>query len=341
MRAAVILSLPVAFLMDSLTLWHLLIAVSLMGVADVFFTTAHTTVLPLVVDRHQLSVANARLQSAQSAIGVGSPVLSSSLLAVIAAPFALLTSAVAYLCSALSVARMRLDSTPSDDDAGRPPFWASAKEGLAFTVAHPILRPLFLSGMITNAAVMFGNAAMAVYALTVLQLDAALFAGLGIFSALGALVGSLTVVPVLNRLGIGRTKILCSLMAMPAVALVPLADVLPAFAVVLLAVSGFGWAYLIVATSVAGSGIMPRVTPARMLGSVSVSNRLFVLGIMPLASVAGGALGVWLGVVPVLWMWAVLAGLSAVPILLSPMRSWRDFPPEHDFTFTAGQLQAG
>jgi hypothetical protein len=62
------------------------------------------------------------------------------------------------------------------------------------------------------------------------------------------------------------------------------------------------------------------------------SHRLFVLGIMPIASLAGGALAAWIGVQPVLWIWALLPGASAVPIALSPMRTWKAFPANFDST---------
>ena len=60
------------------------------------------------------------------------------------------------------------------------------------------------------------------------------------------------------------------------------------------------------------------------------SNRLFILGVLPLASLAGGALAAWIGVQPVLWIWAMLAGASAVPIALSPMQTWKEFPEAFD-----------
>ena len=112
----------------------------------------------------------------------------------------------------------------------------------------------------------------------------------------------------------------------PTVALAPLAPALPWFLALWLGASAFGWAFLVVVASVAGAGIIPRIAPSRRLGTVMASNRLFVLGIMPVASLTGGALAAWIGVLPVLWIWALLAGASAVPIALSPMRTWKDFP---------------
>lgn len=80
--------------------------------------------------------------------------------------------------------------------------------------------------------------------------------------------------------------------------------------------------------SLAGAGIVPRIAPAHRLGTVMASSRLFVLGVMPLASLAGGGLAAWIGVQPVLWIWALLAGASVVPIVFSPMRNWREFPAD-------------
>jgi MFS family permease len=203
---------------------------------------------------------------------------------------------------------------------------------LSLTVHHPVLRGLFLSGMILNAATMFGSAATAVYALRVLGLSPAVFALLSTFAASGGLVASLAAPAILHQFGIGKTRILAGVACVPAVALTPLAAVLPGFPALWLGASAFGWAFLVVVTSVAGAGIIPRIAPPHRLGTVMASNRLFILGVMPVASLAGGALAAWIGVQPVLWIWAVLAGGSAVPIAFSPMRSWKEFPAAFDST---------
>ncbi len=326
-RAAVIAALPAAYLFGALTMWHLFAAVALISVADVFFTTAHSTFLPAIVDPGELADAHARLQSAETTVTVGTPALTGMLLRVVAAPLAMVTASVSYVVSAVVVGRIKHhEPAPARDE--QPAFRAAAKAGFAFTVHHPILRPLFLSGMAVNTAAMFGNAASAVYVLSVLGLAPSIYAALGSLAALGGLAASLTALPVLNRVGIGRTKIVAGLASLPVIALYPLAGVLPFSPVLWLGISGFGWAYLIGTTSIAGSGITPRVTPARMLGSVTASNRIFVLGVMPIASLAGGALAAWLGVVPVLWGRAIIAAGSVLPIVFSPLRCWKDFPEE-------------
>ena len=328
-RALVVLSVPAAFVAGAMTMGQLLFCVALVSVADVVFTNAHGAFVPSVVHREQVSDAHARLQSAASMVAVGSPSLAAALLSVIAAPFALVMAGISYALSALTLTRLQdnEDIKPRRHDEG---FWPAAQAGLSFTIHHPVLRGLFLSGMILNAATTFGSAATAVYALGVLGLSPALFALLGTFAAAGGLAASVAAPAILKQLGIGRTRILAGVACVPIVALTPLAAVLPWFPALWLGASTFGWAFLVVVISVAGAGIIPRIAPAQRLGIVMASSRLFVLGIMPLASLTGGALAAWIGVLPVLWTWALLAGVSVVPIVCSPLRRWREFPADAD-----------
>ena len=328
-RALVILSVPAAFVTGSMTIGHLLVCVALISVADVVFTTAHGAFIPSVVGREQVSDAHARLQSAASMVAVGSPSLTAALLGVVAAPFALVTAGISYALSALTLTGIQAgEDVKSPREHGG--FWPEARAGLSFTIHHPVLRGLFLSGMILNAATMFGSAATAVFALRVLGISAAVFALVGTFAALGGLAASFAAPAILKQLGIGRTRILAGAACVPVVALTPLAAVLPWFPALWLGASTFGWAFLVVVISVAGAGITPRIAPAHRLGIVLAGSRLFVLGIMPVASLAGGALAAWMGVQPVLWIWALLAGASVVPIVFSPMRTWREFPADWD-----------
>lgn len=92
-RAAVVAALPAAYLLDALAIWHLFVAVALISVADVCFTTAHSTFLPAIVDGKDLDEAYARLHSAETTITVGTPALSGALLRIVAASLALLTVA--------------------------------------------------------------------------------------------------------------------------------------------------------------------------------------------------------------------------------------------------------
>jgi hypothetical protein len=326
-RALVVLSVPAAFVCGVMTLGQLLACVALISIADVVFTTAHGAFVPSVVAREQISDAHARLQTAASAVAVGSPSLTGALLSAVAAPFVLVAAGIAYALSALVLTSIQVNEDvkpPRSHEA----FWTAARAGLSFTIHQPALRALFLSGMTLNAATMFGSAATAVYALNVLGLSPAVFALLSTFAAVGGLAASVAAPAILGQLGIGRTRILAGICCVPAVSLTPLSAVLPWFPALWLGASAFGWAFLVVVMAVAGAGIIPRLAPPHRLGTVLASNRLFVLGVMPVASLAGGALAAWAGVQPALWIWALLAGASAVPIVFSPLRTWTTIPAD-------------
>lgn len=328
-RALVVASVPVAYLLGFLSIWQIFVVAALVSVADVFFNTARSTVMPMVVRPQQLSEGAARLLSADNTASVATPALSGVLLRFAAAPVVLLTSSLAYVVSALAMSRMQLEE-PRSFNRSRTRFWASASEGLSFTIRHRLLRAHFTSIMLINASTMFGGAAQIVFALTVLEIPPSVVAALSFFAAGGALLGSIVAMPVLNVFGIGRTRILASLASVAAAALVPLSPLLPISPVIWLAASGFGWSFLTAITFVAGSGIVARITQQHMLGRVSSCIRMFTLGIMPIASITGGLIATTFGLVPTLWIWAFLAGCAALPILLSPIRSWKLFPEHLD-----------
>lgn len=68
-------------------------------------------------------------------------------------------------------------------------------------------------------------------------------------------------------------------------------------------------------SAVAGAEVLPRSVPAEELATVGAAQRTITLGIMPIAALLGGAIAVQTGPVPLLCVWAVLAGAAALPIV--------------------------
>jgi hypothetical protein len=66
--------------------------------------------------------------------------------------------------------------------------------------------------------------------------------------------------------------------------------------------------------------------PPELLGRVTAVTRLLPMGSVPLGGFAGGACAEWLGTRPTLWLCAGILLASPLPALLSPIRTWRDFP---------------
>jgi hypothetical protein len=68
------------------------------------------------------------------------------------------------------------------------------------------------------------------------------------------------------------------------------------------------------------------ITPERLQGRMNASMRFIVWGTIPLGSLTGGALASTIGLRPALFVGAIVAFSSVLPILLSPLRSLRAFP---------------
>jgi hypothetical protein len=63
---------------------------------------------------------------------------------------------------------------------------------------------------------------------------------------------------------------------------------------------------------------------------MNASMRFLVWGTMPLGSLVGGALAVSIGLRPALFVGAIGAFTSVLPIAFSPIRTLRDFPEAED-----------
>ena len=337
-RACAALSVPIACFLGGLTLWHLLLVAAVVSVSDVFFTTAQSAAIPLLLKGDELSRGYAKIQSMQSGIAIATPGVVGLVARAVAAPAVLVVAATAYLASAFVTSRLPLAVSSHPARPGK--FWVEARAGLGFTWCHPLIRPLMISVALVNAAGMAGAAAKVVYALEVLDIPVDQFVGIGSVSALGGLAASLSTTRITGALGIGKTKITASLASACFVLLLPVAPLLGLSPVVWVGISGLGWSYFVVVSGLAGAGIIPRLASHRLMGRVMATYRLVTLGVMPVAGLAGGALATYLGVTAALWVWALLAVAAAFPIVFSPLRSWMDFPVELDVHTREGEVRS-
>ena len=107
----------------------------------------------------------------------------------------------------------------------------------------------------------------------------------------------------------------------------PVAALLPqAGAIALLVAQALTMGFGVLVYNITQVTFRQRITPARLLGRMNASIRFCVWGVMPLAALAAGWLGTWLGTVPALWIGAVVALLSALPVVLGPFWRLRELP---------------
>jgi len=335
-RGLAVLAIPVAFLMGALTIVQCMIVAALAGTATVFFDTAHTTILPMLVTRQRVAEASARLQTVDTTVAVVGPGLAGQALRVVSGPMLYLVSGLGQLVAAALVASMSVTREHDLAVRDREPFWGSLRSGLVYVVRHPVLR-IFV---VTNAAINLGagvlQSVLSIFVLRQLGLSASVYGLVLSVGAVGGIVGSLIAMPLVGRFGDMRTRTV-TLYALPfAMALIPLTAVLPVAPVVTLAVSEFLISGIIVTTSIPAIGIRAKVTPLALMGRVSAASRTVSLGVLPLGALLGGAVGTVASSQVALWTAVSLAMLGALIMFGSPLRGMRELSSEWGLTRPPG-----
>ena len=96
----------------------------------------------------------------------------------------------------------------------------------------------------------------------------------------------------------------------------------------LLFASEFAAGLGVMVLDIVGGAIQQALVPDRLRSRVSGAYMVVNFGVRPLGSLAGGALGAWLGLRPTLWI-AAAGGLAGVLFLLpSPIPRLRELPEE-------------
>lgn len=338
-RAALLATLPVAYLLDVLSLGQLFVVAALTGAATVFFDVAYQSYLPALVDRDQLVDGNGKLEASRAVAQVAGPGVTGVLLRVMGAPFLIALDAASFLLSAFFLGRIRRpDVVP--DRAGRRSLRAEIAEGLSFVVRQPLLRRIVACTGTSNLFSSITTTLLVLYALRELELSESTLGLVFSAGAVGGLVGAATAARFARWVGEGRAIPLSIVVALPFTALTPLAAVGAPLVLLTLGQLGFSWA--VVVYNVTQVSFRQRLCPPALLGRMNASVRFLVFGTMPLGGLIGGVLGTWVGVLPTLWIAVAGQLLAAGWVVLSPLWHLRELPdgPDDPVPATAGAVDA-
>jgi MFS family permease len=327
-RAVALVSVPVAYAFDWLTIWQLYAVGFVVGTLTVFFDVAYQSYLPSLVRRNQLVEGNSKLELSVSAAQLGGPAAAGGLVSLLTAPWAVLTDAISFLGSALFVLRIRTREEVAESAAApeRRGMRAEAWEGLQFVWKDRRLRALTESTVIFNFCANGAFAVYLVYAVRSLGLSPAAIGIIFSVGNVGWLAGALVAGRLTTRLGVGRTIILTGAIAAPALMLVPAApqsSPIP-FLVAAGVLSSFG----LVIWRISQVSLRQAITPDHMLGRVNAMSRFMMWGTIPLGTLLGGALGSTIGLRETLWIGTIGASLTVLPVLFSPLRTLVTVPDE-------------
>ena len=333
-RALVLLAIPIAAWLDVLNI-PLLVAVSFLVCAQsVVFNAAYVSILPSLVQRSEFSDANGKLYASMSVAQVAGPAAAGSLVALISAPVVIIFKSITYLGSAWFIRRIQAVEVIAPGTVGRH-LTREVREGFTALFTSPVLRAISLSSATINLA---GWMFLAVYVLYMAD-DLGLSAtGVGLVFAsggVGALIGSALAPPVSRRFGVGPTLVWSAVGFGVFGLTVPLAILVPAYALPLVIFAELmQWMTLVVFNVIALS-LRQSLTPNRLLGRVAASNQVLAQGMMPIGSFLGGVVGSLVSVQAALLTGVAGMFLAAAWVWFSPVIDVHEMPAEPDETLSA------
>src|SRR3954454_7075109 len=188
LRAAVLGGRTLTVVPGTVNIAIVLVTMFVLGTAEVFVDTTAGTLLPMVVDKRDLGIGNARLMAGMLTMNqlVGPAVGAVLFAAGMAWPF--LIQAVCVALGAVMIARMRVARLPRP--AERSHVGRDILEGLRWTWGHPAVRTLTLTIVTFNVTYGAAWSVLVLYATERLGLGAVGFGLMTTVGALGGLVGT-------------------------------------------------------------------------------------------------------------------------------------------------------
>ncbi|MGY3248143.1 putative MFS family arabinose efflux permease [Streptomyces sp. TE4109] len=322
-RAALLLTVPLAAWADVLTLTQLIVVALLASAATVLFDVAYQSYLPSLVGRAQLMEGNIRLQSSLSAAEVTGPGVGGGLAQLVGGATAVLTTSVSYLISGLLLLRIRTpEPKPMGHDGNR--VRTQMKEGMGFVLGEKSLRAITISTALSNLAITVLLSMQILFLTRDLGLTPGAVGAVLALSSVGGLLGALTAGRCAKWIGPARAIWLIPLVISPVALVVPLAE--PGRLTVLCVLGLALRAYGATVFNVVNVSYRQAICPRRLLGRVNATVRFITWGAMPVGGLLGGVLGGWIGVRATLWVSCSALALTPLPLLLSPLRTLREFP---------------
>jgi MFS family permease len=310
-RAFVLLALVATIVSGSVNIALVLLALFILGTAETFADSASSTLVPSLVAREDLGIANARMQGTFVLTNqLLLPPVGAFLFAVgPAIPFA--ANAAGFALGALLISRVVTDVRTVRPD--RPGVRSEMLEGIRWLIGHPPMRTLALTIFTFN--VTFGAAwsVLVLYAGDRLGMNEVGFGLLTTAVAVGGLVGTFSYGRLERRFALGdimRVGLLIETGTHLVLALTTSAGVALATLVV------FGAHESVWGTT--STVVRQRAVPDELLGRVGGVYRVAIVGGLAIGAPIGGLLAQVFGITAPFWF--AFAGSALLVAIL-----WRQF----------------
>lgn len=319
LRAALVLLLPVAALVE---IWLVYPLVFVMTTVSIFFRPARVSVLPRIVARDDLIVANSAMWVGESFADIGGYAVAGLFVAFLGAslPLAFWFDSMSYIASAILIATIVVRPRPAPDGDDEPPprsIVRELREGWAFLRHERVLLGNTLQGVAGQAMIGVLLALLPIFARD--EIEAGTLAPETVFAflesgiGLGSLIGGFAVGLIGSRIPLGRMVILGYALTGGLVALLGLSGDL-ALALGLIFGAGAGNLVFVIPSQT----LFQLRTPPALMGRVIGFRFAIVFGAMTIAAALGGVLGEFFGPGPVIALFGVIAAAAGLAGLLVP-----------------------
>ena len=310
-RAAALVVLVVTIVSGSISIAAVLVTLFVLGIAETFADSASSTLLPSLVAKDDLGLANARLQGAfiLTNLLIAPPIGAFLFATGMAIPFA--ANAVCFLFGAVLVSRVVVRIRPESRE--RSSLRADMREGIRWLLAHPPMRTLALTIFTFNVTFGAAWAVLVLYANERLGLGPVGFGLLTTASAIGGIIGTVTYGRFERRFSLGNimrggllietaTHLTLALTTVPAVAFGTF---------VIFGAHEFIW-------GTTAETVRQRAVPNELQGRVTGVYRVANVGGLVIGAPIGGLLATIFGITAPLWFGFIGSALLVLVL-------WRRF----------------
>jgi MFS family permease len=310
-RALVLSVLVALILTGNVSILAVLGVLFILGAAETFSDSASSTLLPSLVEKRDLGIANARMQGAFLLTNqLIAPPIGAALFAVgMALPFA--ANAAAFALGALLISRIA--GNMRSERVAVASVWADMGEGIRWLIGHPPMRTLALTIFTFNVTYGAAWGVLVLYSSDRLGLGAIGFGLLMTATAAGGVIGMLSYGALERRYSL--TNLLRAGLLIETVMHLTLAlTTVPAIAMTMLLIWGAG----IFMWGTIATVIRQRAVPNALLGRVGGVYRVASVGGLVIGAPLGGLLAGAFDISAPFWFGFV--GSAAFVVLL-----WRQF----------------
>jgi MFS family permease len=308
---AAALTLTIAF--DVITIYLLFLFIFAAGICEVFADTASQTVLPSVVEKEKLEVANSRMEMTMTVIQnfIGAPIGALIYAVAMVAPF--IANSVAFALAAmlcLTIPLKFVKAQRENDKTGFPAFREDMKFGISFLWNHHDIRRLVLASSAIGFAFSFATATMILLLVEELNLNPKHFGVLITALGVSSLLGAISAPKMAEKFGRGKAMTFGMVASTSVIFAAAFAPNLAVF-IALELISSFAilhWNIILMST-------YQRLIPQEIYGRVHGARRTIVWGSMPIASLLGG----FAAKIDLRLPW-LIGGLAAVLIAMTNAR---------------------